>query len=283
MRFHSEEEYLAAVQDAAYDRFLETAVRCRECGTRYDRATVRPRAASQPGASAKSAPTAVQPRSRSNEMTGCARTDYLHADDAELSPTRSITIAVQVAGRSGGDASEAIVTAMKGPRRGTTKASALVAAVLASHTGRLRAADQQHEHEHEHDPAHRIGLLDEQHRFGRYARSLDDGPDPRPAQLRCRPEERTSSRLLHRLSPDRAAATRFRVLPRDRRGPLLTPGSALHSRRAQPGRHPGQHPPDDLPRGLDRHDTAARERHRARESREHDRLRRRRADQLLRI
>ena len=180
-------------------------------------------------------------------MTGCARTDYLHADDAELSPTRSITIAVQVAGRSGGDASEAIVTAMKGPRRGTTKASALVAALLATDTGRLRAADHQHEHEHEHDPAHRIGCLDRQHQFGCYARSLDDGPDPRPAQLRCRPAERTSSRLLHRLSPDRAAATRFRVLPRDRRGPLLTPGSALHARRAQPGRHPGQHPPDDLP------------------------------------
>ena len=36
VRFHSEEDYLAAVQDAAYDRFLETAVRCRECGTRYD-------------------------------------------------------------------------------------------------------------------------------------------------------------------------------------------------------------------------------------------------------
>ena len=34
--FHSDEDYLAAVQDAAYDRFLETAVRCRECGTRYD-------------------------------------------------------------------------------------------------------------------------------------------------------------------------------------------------------------------------------------------------------
>jgi hypothetical protein len=65
-------------------------------------------------------------------MTGCARADYLHADDAEVPPTRSITIAVQVAGRSGGDASEAIVTAMKGPRRGTTKASALVAAVLAT-------------------------------------------------------------------------------------------------------------------------------------------------------
>ena len=65
-------------------------------------------------------------------MTGCARTDYLDADDAELSPTRSITIGVQVAGRGGGDASEAIVTAMKGPRRGTTKASALVAALLAT-------------------------------------------------------------------------------------------------------------------------------------------------------
>ncbi len=65
-------------------------------------------------------------------MAGCARADYLHADDAKVPPTRSITIAVQVAGRSGGDASETIVTAMKGPGRGTTKASALVAAVLAA-------------------------------------------------------------------------------------------------------------------------------------------------------
>ena len=50
------------------------------------RATVRPRAASQPGASAKSAPTAVQPRSRSNEVTGCARADYLNGDDSEVLP-----------------------------------------------------------------------------------------------------------------------------------------------------------------------------------------------------
>ena len=36
VRFHSEEEYLAAVQDAAYDRFLEIAAQCSDCGTRYD-------------------------------------------------------------------------------------------------------------------------------------------------------------------------------------------------------------------------------------------------------
>ena len=31
-----EAERLDAVQDAAYDRFLEVAVTCRECGTLYD-------------------------------------------------------------------------------------------------------------------------------------------------------------------------------------------------------------------------------------------------------
>ena len=51
---------------------------------------------------------------------------------ASFSPTRSITIGVQVAGRSSGDASEAIVAAMEGQRRGTTVASALVAAALAA-------------------------------------------------------------------------------------------------------------------------------------------------------
>jgi hypothetical protein len=34
--FHSDEDYLAAVQDAAYDRFLEMAAQCSDCGTRYD-------------------------------------------------------------------------------------------------------------------------------------------------------------------------------------------------------------------------------------------------------
>jgi hypothetical protein len=34
--FLSEDDYLAAVHDAAYDRFLERAVQCSDCGTRYD-------------------------------------------------------------------------------------------------------------------------------------------------------------------------------------------------------------------------------------------------------
>ena len=34
--FAGEDERLDAVQDAAYDRFLEVAVTCRECGTLYD-------------------------------------------------------------------------------------------------------------------------------------------------------------------------------------------------------------------------------------------------------
>ena len=36
MRFLNEDDHAAAVQDVAYERFLETAVRCGECGTRYD-------------------------------------------------------------------------------------------------------------------------------------------------------------------------------------------------------------------------------------------------------
>jgi hypothetical protein len=35
-RLLGEDDYLAAVHDAAYDRFLEIAVRCSDCGTRYD-------------------------------------------------------------------------------------------------------------------------------------------------------------------------------------------------------------------------------------------------------
>ena len=38
MRFASEEEYRAAAQDAAYDRFLEVAVECGRCGALYDQA-----------------------------------------------------------------------------------------------------------------------------------------------------------------------------------------------------------------------------------------------------
>jgi uncharacterized protein (DUF983 family) len=36
VRIVSDEEYLAAAADAAYDRFLEVAVQCAECGTLYD-------------------------------------------------------------------------------------------------------------------------------------------------------------------------------------------------------------------------------------------------------
>lgn len=36
VRFLSEDDYLAAVQDAAHDRFLEIAVQCSDCGTCYD-------------------------------------------------------------------------------------------------------------------------------------------------------------------------------------------------------------------------------------------------------
>ena len=42
LRFLSEDDYLAAVQDAADDRFLEVAVKCAECGTLWTRATIRP-------------------------------------------------------------------------------------------------------------------------------------------------------------------------------------------------------------------------------------------------
>jgi len=35
LRFLSEDDQLAAVQDAADDRFLEVAAACGECGTRY--------------------------------------------------------------------------------------------------------------------------------------------------------------------------------------------------------------------------------------------------------
>jgi formate dehydrogenase maturation protein FdhE len=31
-----EEEYLHALENAAYDRFLDVAVKCRDCGTLYD-------------------------------------------------------------------------------------------------------------------------------------------------------------------------------------------------------------------------------------------------------
>jgi hypothetical protein len=36
LRIISDDEYLAAAADAAYDRFLEVAVQCAECGTLYD-------------------------------------------------------------------------------------------------------------------------------------------------------------------------------------------------------------------------------------------------------
>ena len=216
-------------------------------------------------------------------MTGCARTDYLHADDAELSPTRSITIGVQVAGRGGGDASEAIVTAMKGPRRRTTKASALVAALLATILAGCGQQTSSTNTNTNTTPLTASGA----------STSSTGSVATREASTTARTPGRRSSgagRQSERgLAYSTASAQIVQPQPASGSchatgdGPLLTPGSALHPRRAQPGRHPGQHPPDDLPRGLDRHDTAARERHRARESREHDRLRRRRADQLLRI
>lgn len=37
LRFLSEDDYFAAVDDAAYDHFLDVAVKCRDCGTLYDR------------------------------------------------------------------------------------------------------------------------------------------------------------------------------------------------------------------------------------------------------
>jgi uncharacterized protein (DUF983 family) len=36
LRSVSEDEYLDAVQDAAYDDFVKVAVKCRDCGTLYD-------------------------------------------------------------------------------------------------------------------------------------------------------------------------------------------------------------------------------------------------------
>jgi hypothetical protein len=47
VRIVSDEEYLAAAADAAYDRFLEVAVRCAECGTLYDQ-KAHPATASEP-------------------------------------------------------------------------------------------------------------------------------------------------------------------------------------------------------------------------------------------
>ena len=34
--FLTEDDHLAAAHDAAYDRFLQTAAQCGDCGTRYD-------------------------------------------------------------------------------------------------------------------------------------------------------------------------------------------------------------------------------------------------------
>ena len=98
------------------------------------KATIRPRAASQPGASARNAPTAGQPPPRSHETTdrhGHARSDQLSMNDAETSPTRPIKIDLQVAGRSDNDTSAAIFATMRRPQRRITRASALTAAGLA--------------------------------------------------------------------------------------------------------------------------------------------------------
>jgi len=86
VRFLNEDDLAGAVQDAAYDRFLETAVRCGECGTRYDQG--HHPATRQPGASARSAPTAGQQRSGSHEMAHLHRhsgSDQPPVTDAEIS------------------------------------------------------------------------------------------------------------------------------------------------------------------------------------------------------
>ena len=246
------------------------------------RATIRPRAASQPGASARNAPTAVQPRSRSHEMTGW------HGHDATTTSVETMRStprharsrsAVQVAGRSGERHERGYLR--RDERTATPEnQSERIDRRRVSQPSWQAAGSRPQKHEH---AAHRIGRLDAQHRSTatREASTTAGSPagDPR------RPASRRPGGLAYSTASAQIvqAATRSRVLPRDRRGPLLTPGSALHPRRAQPGRHPGQHPPDHLPGRLDRHDTAARERHRARESSQHGRLRRRRADQLLRI
>ena len=47
LRITSDDDYLAAAADAAYDRFLEVAVQCAECGTLYDQ-RAHPATASEP-------------------------------------------------------------------------------------------------------------------------------------------------------------------------------------------------------------------------------------------
>ena len=209
---------------------------------------------------------------------GHARNDYLRGDDAETSPTRSITID-RPAGRSQRRRHErAIVAAMKGPRRRKTKASALDRRRVSQPSWQAAGSRPRHEPPSPHRAPRRPAPVPPLRAKPRRRPETRAG-DPRTAG---RAESRWPC-LLHRLGPDRATATRSRVLPRDRRGPLLTPGSALHPRRAQPGRHPGHHRADHLPGRLDRHHPAAGERHRAREAGQHGRLRRPGADQHLRV
>ena len=47
LRITSDDDYLAAAADAAYDRFLEVAVQCAECGMLYDQ-RAHPATASEP-------------------------------------------------------------------------------------------------------------------------------------------------------------------------------------------------------------------------------------------
>jgi hypothetical protein len=47
LRIISDDDYLAAAADAAYDRFLDVAVQCAECGTLYDQ-KAHPATASEP-------------------------------------------------------------------------------------------------------------------------------------------------------------------------------------------------------------------------------------------
>ena len=128
--------------------------------------------------------------------------------------------------------------------------------------GRLRAAD------HRHNRAHRIGRLDAQHQFHHYARSLDDdrkarAGDPRAPASREQVASPTPPPRPRSCKPQPAPGSCHSIGA----GLYSRPGSALHPRRAQPGRHPGHHRADHLPGRLDRHHAAAGERHRAREGR----------------
>ena len=90
MRFLSEDDYLAAAQDAAYDRFLQTAVQCRDCGMRYDQghhpATRHEPAWSECGECPNCGSTAITEQWHGADWHGRERNDYLRGDAAESSP-----------------------------------------------------------------------------------------------------------------------------------------------------------------------------------------------------